>query len=122
LAPSIQEKLTTSQDPVGIETLSKLAQTFSQDAQEAALEYIEGFTQNIQLEMLKRSEGDISKLPSLKAQALEGAFDTYICRGLDECVFIPDELIEPLKNAIKKYETSGNEDSFVDIIRKIKKY
>jgi len=122
LAPSIQEKLTTSQGPIGIETLSKLAQTFSQDAQEEVLEYIEGFTQNIQLEMLKKSEGDISKLPSLKEQALEGAFDTHLCRGLDECVFIPDELIEIIKNAIKEYKTSGNEDSFVNIIRKTKKY
>lgn len=35
--------------------------------------------------MIKRSDGDFSKLDSLKAQALEGAFYTHLCRGLDTC-------------------------------------
>lgn len=49
LAPSILEKLTTAEGPAGISTLSKLAETFSPEEQEEALEEISGFKQNIQL-------------------------------------------------------------------------
>ena len=103
LAPSIQEKLTTSEGPAGIETLSKLAETFTPDEQEEVLDGIGGFKQQIQLEMIKRSGGDVDKLEELKEQALEGAFDTHLCRSIDKCPFIPEELIEPVKEAIKKF-------------------
>jgi len=54
--------------------------------------------------MIKRSGGDVDKLEDLREQALEGAFDTRLCRGLDECPFIPLQLRGTVKDAIRKFE------------------
>ncbi len=121
LASSIQEKLTTAEGPAGIGTLSKLSETFAPEEQEKVLDKIGGFKQQIQLEMIKRSGGNVEKLDELKELALEGAFDTHLCRSLDECNFIPEELIEPLKEAIKTFEEEGNASSFKDIVKKLKR-
>lgn len=121
LAPSIQEKLTTSEGPAGIGTLSKIAETFTPEEQEEVLDRIGGFKQQIQFEMIKRSGGDVDELEDLREQALEGAFDTRLCRGLDECPFIPQELLEPVKDAIKKFEEEGDKESFKDIVKKLKR-
>ncbi|MHA1654385.1 MAG: ParB/RepB/Spo0J family partition protein, partial [Candidatus Thorarchaeota archaeon] len=94
LAPSIQDRIGTSSGPAGISSLAKLADTFDRpDDQERALEAIAGFRQEIQIEILKASGGDLSKIDDLRDQALAGAFDTYVCRGLDDCGFIPKPLI-----------------------------
>lgn len=121
LAPSIQERLTTAEGPAGIGALSKIAEMFSQDEQEEVIDRIGGFKQQIQLEMIKRSGGDIDKLDDLREQALEGAFDTRLCRGLDGCTFIPHELIIPIKEAIEKYEEQNDLRSFKDIVKKLKR-
>ena len=119
LAPSIQEKLTTAEGPAGIATLSKIAETFSPEKQEEILDRIGGFRQQIQLEMIKKSGGDASKLEDLREQALDGAFDTRLCRGLDECPFIPKELRELVKGAVKRFEEEGDTQAFKDIVRKL---
>ncbi len=121
LAPSILERLGTEEGPAGIGTLSKIATTFSMGEQEAVLDKIGGFKQNIQLEMIKRSDGDIGQLEELKEQALEGAFDVHACRRLEDCVFIPEELIKPLKEAIQDVKEGGDPQSFKDIVRGLKK-
>ncbi len=66
-----------------------MAEIFAPEEQEDVVNRIGGFKQQIQLEMIKRSGGNLSKLDGLRTQALEGAFDTRVCRGLDECPFIP---------------------------------
>jgi ParB family chromosome partitioning protein len=111
LAPSIQEKLTTAEGPAGIATLSKIAETFKPEEQEVVLERIGGFKQSIQLEMLKRSGGDVGKLEYLREQALEGAFETRLCKGLDDCSYIPEELNKSVKDMVKRFE-EGNRQSF----------
>jgi len=121
LAPSIQQKLTTAEGPAGIGTLSKIAEIFAPEEQEEVLDRIGGFKQQIQFEMIKRSGGDVDKLEDLRKQALEGAFDTHLCRGLDECPFIPQELLEPVKDAIKKFKEEGDKQSFKDIVKKLKR-
>lgn len=121
LAPSIQEKLTTAEGPAGISTLAKIAETFDREDQEEVLDKIGGFKQQIQLEIIKRSGGDLEKLDELREQALEGAFDTKHCRGLDECQFIPEELIGPVKEAIKKFEEDGDIKSFKDVVKKMRR-
>jgi len=101
LAPSIQKLLTTSDGPIGICTLSKLAELFpSFDDQEYVLLRIRGFKQQVQLEILKRSEGNIAKIDMLCEQALGGCFNIIICRGIDECPYIPDECLEEIKRLI----------------------
>ncbi|MBI5001254.1 MAG: ParB/RepB/Spo0J family partition protein [Euryarchaeota archaeon] len=121
LAPTIQEKLTTSDGPAGISALAKIAETFNPKQQEEVLDRIGGFKQQIQLEMIKRSDGDLDKLEELREQALEGAFDTRLCRGLDHCQFIPEELIEPIKEAVKKFEDEGDIKSFKDVVKKLRR-
>ena len=70
--------------------------------------------------MIKRSGGDVDKLQDLREQAMEGAFDTRLCRGLDECPFIPPELRDSVKDAIKKFEEKGDDQSFKDIVKKLR--
>jgi len=72
------------------------------------------------VEMIKRSGGDLGKLESLKIQALEGAFDAHLCRSLDECLFIPNELRHLVKAAIKAFEEEGDTQSFAKIVRRLK--
>lgn len=121
LAPSIQERLTTAEGPAGIGALSKIAEVFAPDEQEEVLDRIGGFKQQIQFEMIKRSGGDLDKLEELREQALEGAFDTHLCRGLDECPYIPQELLEPVKDAIKRFKEKGDKQSFKDAVKKLKR-
>lgn len=121
LSPSIQEDLTTANGPAGIGTLSKMAEIFAPEEQEAVVNRIGGFKQQIQLEMIKRSGGDLSKLDGLRTQALEGAFDTRVCRGLDECSFIPYELRGLIIDAVKKFKEEGDIESFKDIAKKLKR-
>jgi ParB family chromosome partitioning protein len=102
LAPTIQEKMTTTEGPGGILAMSRLAETFeSSKAQEDALRQIGGFKQSIQVEILKRSEGDLNKLSELRAAAMEGAFDVRSCsEGL--CFEMPEELKAEVKRIIRE--------------------
>jgi len=105
LAPSIQDQLTTSDGPTGIAALSKLATTFSSpEEQVETLKEISGFKQQIQLEILRQSEGDFDKIKDLKEQAMGGAFAIAVCKGLETCSFIPEELIDVFIKAIKKHQ------------------
>lgn len=113
LAPSIQELLTTSDGPVGICALSLLADLFYDfDDQEYVLERIGKFKQQVQLEILKRSGGDINKIDILVEQALGGCFNVIICRGLKTCPYIPDECREDVLQIIEKYESAISLISF----------
>lgn len=120
LAPSIQDRLSTADGPAGILTLSKIAETFRIEQQEEVLEKIGGFKQQTQLEIIKRSGGDLSKIEGLKHQALEGDFNVRLCRGLDECPFIPSELLHIVKDAVKTFKEQGDTQSFKEIVRKLK--
>jgi len=121
LAPSIQEKLTTSEGPAGIGTLSKLAETFSSpEDQEKVLESVGGFKQSVQLEMIKQSKGDIENIPGLREEALEGAFDIVTCHGIKECNFIPESLREPIIDLIKTSKKKGKEMSFKELVKSLK--
>ncbi len=118
LAPSIQEKLSTNEGPAGTSALSKLAETFSSpEEQEKVLESIGGFRQDVQLEIIKQSEGKIEKIKELKEEALEGAFDTVTCRGIKDCNFIPESLKEPITDLIKK---KGSKATFKELIKSLK--
>ncbi len=102
LAPSIQEKLSTRDGPAGVGTLSALAEIFTNpENQLIALEGISGFTQKVQLQMLKQSEGDITKLPMLRGLAIAGEFDIIMCQGIAVCPLIPDELRDQINALLR---------------------
>lgn len=116
LAPTIQEKLTTSEGVAGVQALSKLAETFSKDEQEKVLKEIGGFKQNIQLEILKRSQGDVGKIGELRAQAMEGLFNMVQCReGL--CMSMPENLKEEVKKFV---EGDLDAEAFKDRVRRLR--
>jgi ParB family chromosome partitioning protein len=114
LAPSIQDRMGTAEGPSGIAAMSKLAERFSShEEQEKALEEIGGFKLSVQIEILKRSGGDLEKLSELKEQALDGAFDIHTCReGL--CFEMPEELKAEVKRILR------TEDGFQEIVRRMK--
>ena len=107
LSPNIKTQLTTSDGPAGICTLSLLAELFLKfDEQEYVLEKIGRFKQQVQLQILRLSEGDIFKIDSLIEKALEGCFSISVCRGLKTCPMIPDEIRDEVMKLIDKYELS----------------
>ena len=91
LEPSVQETLTTSEGPTGIGTLAELAKIFpDKEQQPEVLEKIRGFRQDIQLDILKKSSGNLDSIDALAEQAREGAFNLRTCReGL--CFEMPEE-------------------------------
>ena len=102
-------------------TLSKLAETFSSpEDQEKVLEAIGGFKQGVQLEIIKQSGGNMGKILGLREEALEGAFDTVICHGIDDCNFIPENLREPIKDVIKTSKKADKELSFKELVKSLK--
>ena len=109
LAPEIQLTLTTNDGPSGIGALSRLAKTFTNpDEQKKVFAEISGFKQNIQEQILRKSEGDISTIPDLRTQALEGAFTVKSCsEGL--CFFMSDELKDMMKKKIEMEQSDGEE-------------
>ena len=115
LTSTLQDKLTTSDGPTGIGALSKLAETFSPNEQEKAYEEIGGFKQSIQLEILKRSEGNLHQLTELRSEAMEGAFDTKLCtEGL--CFSMSDDLKEQIKKMLDDQEVI----SLKELVKKLK--
>jgi ParB family chromosome partitioning protein len=106
LNTSIQELLTTSDGPAGIVTLAKLAELFpSFEDQKYVLNRIKGFKQQVQLEILKQSRGDIDKIEELCDKAIDGCFNITICHGLDNCPYIPSQCLEEVKRMIRQTET-----------------
>ena len=91
LSPSIQEEMTAAEGYAGVETLSELAKTFSAEDQQEVLEQIGGFKGSIQKEILKKSHGDMERIPELVEQAREHAFDMVTCKEL-LCVMMPPDL------------------------------
>jgi len=121
LAPSIQEKLSTRDGPAGIGTLSVLAELFpNPEDQLIALELISGFNQKVQVQILRQSEGDLENLASDRELALDGEFDIHRCRGIAECIFIPDELRDQIGtmlgiSMLSSNETTESNGEWVDI-------
>ena len=105
LTPSIQDKVSTSQGPAGVGTLSRLAKEFEPAEQEYVLSQIDGFNSKIQERVLRESRGDADSIELLASQAREGAFDVRTCsEGL--CF----RMSESLKDHVKGLLTGGIKD------------
>lgn len=92
LPAEIQQRISTAGGPSGVGTLARLGATFSGDEAIEVYEKISGFTQRIQEEILKRSDGDIVNIDNLVEEAQEGAFDVRRCGGAYGCEIIRDIL------------------------------
>lgn len=123
LPAQIQDRISTSEGPAKVDALYALTRTFNDEHEMADVyDQISGFTQPIQKEILKRSGGDIGRIPELVEQAMEGAFDARMCKGLKGrmmCDYIPAELAEVVIDTIEAYR-SDDKRSLKDAIRALK--
>jgi len=113
----IQQRISTAEGPARIEAMSILSRTF--DDPEDMIEAYDkttGFSQEIQKQILRASEGDISRVDELVQQAQEGAFDTKMCRGLEGklmCEYIPQELGATVIKLVEEWR--GTRTQSVDV-------
>ena len=80
LAPTIQDDLLTSDGPVGVGAFSTLARFFKTEEQEEARDLIDGFTYDVQFDLLRGSGGNLERLAGLREEALAGAFSVTLCK------------------------------------------
>jgi ParB/RepB/Spo0J family partition protein len=92
LPDELQQRIGTADGPSGIGTLARLAATFSGDKAVEVYGRISGFTQRIQEEIIKRSDGDLSAIDDLVEEAQEGAFNVRRCGGQYGCQIVRDIL------------------------------
>lgn len=90
LPSQLQERIGTADGPSGISALSRLASTFKGNEAITAYNEIAGFTQRVQEEILKRSDGDLERLNELVEEAQEGVFDIRRCGASNGCQLIHD--------------------------------
>lgn len=117
LPTEIQQKVSTSKGPAGIEALSVLSRTFHDPEQLIeAYDKTAGFTQEIQKQIFKASGGDISRVDELVQQAHEGAFNIKMCRGLAGklmCEYIPDQLAATVIKMVEEWKNTQAEPADV---------
>lgn len=102
LAPQLQDKLNTSEGVVGIDAMSRLSTTFpSPEEQLQVYDGIKGFKGNIQTEIIKRSGGDISKVPDLVERAMQGEFKVSMCH-YGFCDQMSDRLKEKINQLLNQ--------------------
>lgn len=88
LPEELQQRLSTASGPAGVGALARLASTFSGSEAVEVYERISGFTQRIQEEIIKRSDGQFDAIDTLVEEAHEGAFDVRRCGGAYGCEII----------------------------------
>ena len=101
LAPELQERLNTSEGAVGIDAMSRLSTTFeSPDEQLEVFDSVKGFTAKMQSEIIRRSEGDIAKIPELVERAMAGEFNVTMCQ-YGFCNYMSDSLKDRISQLLK---------------------
>lgn len=125
LAPPIQEKLEqvrkTRDGPAGISTLSRLSSTFKPEEHEEALKVVGGYNQDIQVEIIKKSEGDMNKLYDLGKMAEEGVFCKRICRGIYECSYIPEHIKPIVQESVDEFKEKGEIEGDLNSTHSVKR-
>jgi ParB/RepB/Spo0J family partition protein len=102
LAPQLQDRLSTSEGVVGIDAMSRLSSTFSSpEDQLKVFDTVKGFTGKMQTEIIKRSDGDISKVPELVERAMQGEFNVSMCH-YGFCDHMSDKLKEKIGGLIEQ--------------------
>lgn len=92
LPDQIQRTISTAEGPARVGALSRLASTFKGEQAVEVFQKIGSFKQNIQEEILKRSEGDIATVDGLVSDAMQGAFRVRMCGGRFRCEIVRDIL------------------------------
>jgi ParB family chromosome partitioning protein len=105
LAPELQERLAAG-EAKNTEALAGLAQRFEDPGKQLQVwERVQGFTQEVQKEILKRVDPELDNLGDLVDQAAEGAFDYHVVHNCPfDCPTIPDPLKEQVARMISEFE------------------
>ncbi len=104
LPKQLQQELSTSHGPIGVDALSTLVRRFPDESDQlAAFAEVRGFTRDVQQEILRRSEGDLGRVVELAEEAREGLFSLRTCR--DGFCFSMDE---HTKNAVRSSIVDGH--------------
>lgn len=108
LAPELQERLAAG-EAKNTEALARLAQRFDDPTQQLEVwDQISGFTQDVQQQIIRRTDTQLSNLDELVSQAVEGAFDTRVIRNCPfDCPTIPDELKVQIERMIQAHQFKG---------------
>ena len=91
LAPELQARAETGAGPAGVGFLARLAETFSDPADQAEVyDKVAGFTGGVASEIVRRCDGEIGAVDELVTLAIEGNFGRRRCgQDLQTCPFIP---------------------------------
>jgi hypothetical protein len=74
---------------------------------------IRPFKQDIEVQIIKQSEGDVRRVPELVTEAVSGAFNKRVCRGLNGefmCEFIPEGLAQEVIDLVNRYDAGEDVD------------
>jgi ParB family chromosome partitioning protein len=122
LPEELQEKISTAEGPVKVQSMSMLVKTFP-DKGEMLEVYgrIAGFTQQVQTEIIKQSEGDLAKVDGLVQMAHQGVFHTVMCKGVHDCGFVP-EWIQVMNDSLNRRDDKITDTEIRDIMVEVRKY
>lgn len=106
LAPQLQERLTAG-EVKGTQALARLAQKYPDHSKQIEVwDRISGFTQDEQLEIIKRLGPDLETLGTLVDQAAEGRFGYQIVRNCPfDCPTIPGPLKQQVAQMIESFNS-----------------
>jgi ParB family chromosome partitioning protein len=106
LAPALQAQLAAG-EVRNTEALASLAKKFGDHAkQEEVWEQISGFRQDVQSEVIRRLDINLSNLSDLFAQAASGALGVQVIRNCPfDCPTIPDALKQQVATLVANYKT-----------------
>ncbi|MEX2421587.1 MAG: ParB/RepB/Spo0J family partition protein [Actinomycetota bacterium] len=106
LAPELQEGLAAG-EVKNTEALAKLAKKFPDtNTQLTVWDKIAGYRQDVQLDVLKQLDSDLSNLEDLRDQAAEGALGIHMIRNCPfDCPTIPGGLKEQVALLLDAYKS-----------------
>jgi len=93
LAPELREQLAAGETR-STEALSRLARTFQEPEKQVEIwERIQGFTQDVQQDVIKRLNSDLDNLDEIVNRAVEGGLGYHVVRNCPhDCPTIPPQL------------------------------
>ncbi len=108
LAPELQSRLGAG-EVKNTDALARLAQRFEQPEDQLAVwGRIGGFTQDVQREIIKRTDTTLENLDELVSGATEGAFNIRMVRNCPfDCPTIPDALKNQVARLVEPYTPKG---------------
>jgi len=122
LPEEIKRKVSTIEGPAKVQSLSLLTKMFK-DKGEMLTVYrkISGFTQTVQMEIIKQSEGKIGRIDELVELAHQGVFKMHVCKGIYDCVFIP-QWIKVVDDTLNRRDDSVKDTRIRDTMRLLRKH